>query len=99
MVMSDEEESELLDTADSAAAKRRAALALFFPTARAMAHKEELARHLVEYAKEEQHRHKCRAERQGATKRFKLFDCTKREEKEALAKVATEVIVLSDDDE
>ena len=48
MGISDDEESELSDTGDIADANRRAALALFSSTARAMAHKEDLVRHLVE---------------------------------------------------
>ena len=38
-------------------------------------------------------------ERRGGTERFKSFDGAKREEKEALAKVPAEAIILSDDDE
>ena len=48
MGISDDEESELSDTVDIADANCRPALVLFSSTALAMAHKEELARHLVE---------------------------------------------------
>ena len=74
IVISNDEESELTSTADSAAANRRAALALDSLIVRAMAHKEKFASHLVDYAEEEQDRLEHQTNEQGATKRFKSFD-------------------------
>ena len=68
---SDEEESELSDTADSLAAKRRATVALDSSHARSMAHRDKCARHLVKYAKEEQDHLMSRAEKQHAAKRLR----------------------------
>ena len=64
-----------------------------------MAHRDKFARHLVECAKEEQDRFTSRVEKQDAAKSLKSLNDANEKEKQILAKVPPEVIVVSDDEE